>query len=81
MKKVYEKPEIVFENFSLSTNIAAGCEYTDPNHPDLFFSGMGYAFTSEANCGYPIPNEVGGDGDFNGICYHVPSEIKNLFNS
>ena len=26
MKKTYSKPEIVFENFVLSTNIAANCD-------------------------------------------------------
>ena len=32
MKKAYSKPDIVFEDFSLSTNIAAGCE----ENPSLY---------------------------------------------
>lgn len=83
MKKAYSKPEIVFESFSLSQNIAAGCEYTDPKDPDLEFTGLGFAFTSEANCSYQVPNQVGGDGEYNGICYHVFTNngAVNLHNS
>ena len=32
MKREYTKPIIVFENFSMSTNIAAGCEHITNNH-------------------------------------------------
>ena len=51
MKKAYSKPDIVFEDFSLSTNIAAGCE----ERPDAFAGstvqpcgvkwGKGFIFT------------------------------------
>ena len=34
MKKVYSKPEIYFESFSLSQYIAAGCE-VKPGDPEL----------------------------------------------
>lgn len=85
MKKVYSKPEIVFESFILSQSIAAGCEYTDPNHVDLYMNGKGFAFTTEANCAYKVTNQAGGDGEFNGICYHVFStdveSAVNLHNS
>ena len=33
MKKQYVKPELYFENFELSTSIAA-CAYTDATHQD-----------------------------------------------
>ena len=84
MKKTYEKPMIIFEDFSLSTSIAAGCEVINKN-PSLADS-----------CGY-IPNDrwtgepiftttISGcgstqSGDFDGLCYHVPTEDNNLFNS
>lgn len=83
MKKVYSKPDIIFESFSLSQNIAAGCEYTNSVDPNLYMTGKGFAFTDEANCQYKVPDQVGGDGEFNGICYHVFSNggAINFFNS
>jgi hypothetical protein len=81
MKKIYSKPEIVFEDFSLSTNIAGNCELDTPL-PSL-----------KDSCGYPIRGAVvftdginactykPQDGMHNGFCYHVPTEYNNLFNS
>lgn len=80
MKKVYSKPQIVFESFALSQNIAANCEYTKDD-PKLYYTGMGFAFTDEANCEYSVPNQVGGDGEYNGICYHVLADNINVFAS
>lgn len=77
MKKLYSKPEIVFESFTLSNAIAAGCEYTNPQHEDLKMSDGTYMFTSEGNCGSWV-DEAGGDGAYGNICYHVPTGI-NLF--
>ena len=80
MKKTYSKPEILFESFSISTSIAAGCELDTPLP------------SYEENCGYPIKGavlfvtgaqctNVPQDGKYNGFCYHVPVETSNLFNS
>lgn len=86
MKKTYQKPEIMFENFAASTNIAATCEVKTwtPN---------------SGNCGFPIEDEFLGtkvlftsemvdvckvteaEGPYNGLCYDVPNEAFNLFNS
>ena len=86
MKKVYTKPEIIFESFSLSTNIAGDCESIIDTQ-------------SRGNCGIEFGNLVifvgeytgcnsndgviveGDDGNYNGICYHVPVESSTLFNS
>lgn len=83
MKREYTKPIIVFENFSMSTNIAAGCEHITNNHV-------------ENVCGYLDQRDptkirvfmVGIQGcvrtepdGYNGVCYHNPSETYNLFNS
>lgn len=85
MKKVYEKPSIIIENFSLTTSVASNCE-NKTNTPsqgacaliwedeflgkiEVFYSTMGACKTHED------------DGEYNGICYHVPSESYNLFNS
>ena len=78
MKKTYSKPEIVFESFTMSTNVAANCEVVDPHDPRLYFTGVGYAFTK----GCEVSVSEGGDGEFNGICYHIPDGGKlNLFAS
>lgn len=80
MKKYYQKPEIAFESFALSTSISAGCELVTPLP------------SSEESCGYPIRGGtvfvVGAQctntpqtGTHNGFCYHVPNDKTNLFNS
>lgn len=79
MKKTYSKPEILFEDFSLSTSIAAGCEYTNGLH-------------AQGDCGYEtrdgIVFVIGVSGckytqpDTNdSLCYHVPNEYNNIFSS
>lgn len=80
MKKKYEKPQIYIETFALDTTIAGTCELDTPLP------------SSEENCGYPIQGGtvfVEGascqykpqSGEYNGFCYHVPTDAKNLFNS
>ena len=73
----------MFEDFSISTNIAAGCELDTPLP------------TYEESCGYPVrggivfmegtqctvPTQDEGGDSYNGFCYHVPVESSNLFNS
>ncbi len=77
--KTYTKPEILFEDFSLSTNIAGGCEHTTSNH---YRNSCGFElipgqtlFISEPVCSFPVE-----DG-YNGICYHVPNQENNVFSS
>ena len=80
MMKKYEKPQIVFEDFSLSNNIAANCEVKTPLQ------------SLEAGCGFPVRGgsvflsgtlctHVTQDETYNGFCYHNPSDVYNLFNS
>ena len=85
MKKTYIKPEIFFDSFSLSTNIATNCEVT-------------FDLASRGSCGIPDDNDTGmnifdlgtggtctapgkGSETYDGLCYHVPTENNNLFNS
>lgn len=82
MTKEYVKPQIVFEEFSLSTNIAAGCNiiisnstqgvcaYEDVRNNKNVFTEAISACTTKQD-----------DGASNGICYHVPIETNDLFNS
>ncbi|MBQ8813372.1 MAG: hypothetical protein IJZ85_02590 [Lachnospiraceae bacterium] len=87
MKKAYVKPEIMFENFSLSTNIAGDCEgiVGNPSKGTCAVLGTGgiAVFDSKVGsaCEY-TPTEMGGTEDqWDGACYHVPTEYNNLFNS
>ena len=84
MKKVYVKPEIVFEDFSLCASIAAGCELDTPL--PSYEENCGYpiggdrspytVFVSESTCTHPEP-----EGFYNGFCYHAPYDYNNVFNS
>ena len=84
MKK-YTKPQIVFESFTTSTNIAGNCEviYGLQSVDVCGFPGAaaGYVvFNTGAdgtNCTYPGQT----DTQYNGLCYHVPDPTRNLFNS
>lgn len=87
MKKVYTKPEIFYESFSLSQNIAGDCEEKTNNPSNnacaFDFSGINVFLSSMAGIcdGIQVnPDSYGGDGEFNGFCYHVFTG-RNLFNS
>lgn len=84
MKKVYEKPQFMFESFEMSTNIASGCQHTNVTYSSGQ-TGCGYkvgrfddmiVFTTEVNC-----ESTYDDGKFNEICYHVPTAGNTIFNS
>ena len=87
MKKIYTKPQIYFESFSLSTNIASDCDVpfalaakdicAIPDASGLPEMGIFNLTVAGTQCG------VHGDGneEYNGFCYHVPVETNNLFNS
>lgn len=81
MKKQYKKPLVLFDNFSLSTNIAAGCEYSTNfamNQCGYKFAPGVIVFTEEnTGCG----KKVLADENYNGICYHNPSDANNLYSS
>lgn len=87
MKKAYVKPEIMFESFVLSTNIAGDCETITSLQVE---GSCGYEtrdgvvfidMTMGCNVGVP-KNEAEDDWIYNNsVCYHVPIDTKNLFNS
>lgn len=86
MKKTYSKPEILFESFTMSTNIAGDCEVRT-NLPSnltcgVWFEGVGFVFVTGMNgCGeFPVDMDKE-TASFNGLCYHVPDSNNNLFNS
>ena len=86
MKKAYVKPEIMFENFSLSTNIAGDCEGIVGNASKGTCAVLGTGdiaiFDGTVSACVFTPTDVGEKEDeWDGNCYHVPTEYNNLFNS
>lgn len=74
----------MFENFSLSTNISAGCEEITNLMNEAQACGFlpprwtgGVIFNDEAygNC-ESVPTDK-----YDSLCYHVPSDSYNLFTS
>lgn len=88
MKKIYSKPEMFFESFTLNEHIAAGCE-AKIDTPSRSQCGLDYGpfvvflETSTGCTGDGKVKDMGGDGEYNGLCYHVFSNngANNLFNS
>lgn len=88
MKREYKKPIVVFENFCMSTNIAANCDRI-VNNPTQYVCGIpgsapGMDVFSTGIHGCVIHEEtVDGvaDGVYDGYCYHVPDGQTQLFNS
>ena len=81
MKKSYVKPQVFFEDFHLSTSIAAGCEYTTNHAMNVCvyeITGGRNVFVDErTSC-----NDIKAPGgDYGAVCYHVPSDTSNLFTS
>ena len=80
MKLAYEAPEIIYEDFSLSASIAAGCEFKTQ------------LTNEEQQCGYMMEGDVVFAADISGckytpaededtICYHNPSDRRNIYTS
>ena len=80
MKKTYAKPKIIFEDFTLNESIAGDCEvktYTPAKEQcGLDFGGDVIFLTSMTGC-----SDKYDDGEYPGICYHVPDSSNTLFNS
>lgn len=80
MKKAYVKPEIYFESFELSANIATGCAFIANHAKDEcgleLGPGLDVLFISATTgCSrQPV------DGDTS-VCYHVPYDSNKLFTS
>lgn len=81
MKKLYSKPEIVFESFSVSSNIAVEVCGIDTDIPKrdtcgIEMDGGVKAFLDGVSvCNYPITDGA------NGTCYHNPTDSTRLFGS
>lgn len=82
MKKTYVKPNAILESFELSANIAGDCEFTT-NHQlnvctyEIKSLGGNVFIDATTNC----HDITAADGQYNGVCYQVPSTANNLFTS
>ena len=89
MKKTYTKPEICFESFLMSTNIAGDCEVKPTTYGSYNMCGHEYGTeilfgTDLGGCKkYPNGRLIApGTGAFaDRLCYHTPTEASNIFNS
>lgn len=76
MKKAYVKPEVYFESFELSANIATLCGKPIHYAKGMCKDGLGdfaeFLFDG-GSCKL--------DPDQAGLCYHNPSDVERLFNS
>ena len=81
MKKAYSKPQILFESFEISQSIAGSCEEIVNAMPGscglVLFPGK-TLFTSEM---VGICNTTPSPGQFDDLCYDVPSDNNNVFSS
>lgn len=80
MKKAYTAPEIVFDSFELTANIAAGCAFItskhDPYACPILDEEFGYTiFTDFGICDSTPP------GGNDSICYHVPTADFSVYTS
>lgn len=79
-QKRYKKPELVYESFALSQDIASGCEGI-ANFAEGVCSvtvDVGFPmeiFQNPAVCSNVPPNP----DDY--VCYHAPSDGNNIFSS
>lgn len=83
MKKVYTKPQIMFESFALSTAIAS-CKYEAVFDDSIAGGCQGYfdnafeqvVFTDAVvGCIFVPP------GENDSVCYHNPTDQNNIFSS
>lgn len=91
MKKTYTKPEISFESFLMSTNIAGDCELkadtqSNYNTCGLVFGDKILFGTNLTGCTKygdhsllfkPYEKKEG----YESFCYHTPTTGTNIFNS
>lgn len=75
MKKSYVKPQLYFENFQLSTSIAAGCGFATNHAKDdcNYIPGVGTVFLDSSTCAY-TPEDAG-------LCYQTVVDSSRVFTS
>lgn len=81
MKKAYTTPEIIFDSFELTANIAAGCAFISSNHDPyicpVLDEELGYTIFTDYTNGCASTPPGGNDS----ICYHVPTADYSVYTS
>ena len=82
MKKIYKKPCVIIEDFTLSEHIA-GCSLEYANGMKVSVDDLRYAhyFTLKEKCQKPLSD--GTNFDYNGtqLCYHTSASAQVVFSS
>lgn len=88
MKKVYKKPMIAIEHFTLNQNIAVSCGYKDedymghPTHADKsscgWDDGFGEIFWTTKG---PCSDSYSPDLEIGEVCYNAPAGVATIFAS
>lgn len=82
MKKIYKKPCVIIEDFTLSEHIA-GCSLESANGMEVSVEDLKYAnyFTLEEKCQKPLSD--GSNFIYNGtqLCYHTSASEQVVFSS
>lgn len=81
MKKLYSKPGIVYEDFSICTHIAKTCDVELGTFEQNDCGGYQYGRYWIFLDGVTGCEDTVDDNGYNGICYHVPINGARLFNS
>lgn len=82
MKKVYSKPEVVFEDFSVTSTIATGCEEicNSAEYQCAYKFDDGFNIYKLFTVGVVSECRTGPEGIYDALCYHVPDGF-NTFSS
>lgn len=90
MKRIYQKPDVFFEDFAFSSNIASSCSISNHNQAGnctyhgnqgsaetgCEFISNGLSIFNQGSCmAYPQDDTI-----FN-LCYHVPTDDSRMFAS
>ena len=85
MKKTYSPPDIFFDSFALSENIASANSNCTRNITNMYSNSCGLWFGDKvvftiaaAGCDFKTQD---GSPFFDGLCYHIPTADNRLFNS
>lgn len=76
--KKYSKPQIVFESFELSTNIAAGCQHSANHYQgscSVTIGGKPVFMAGVEGCQFTVQDE------YAGMCYTIPLADNSVFAS
>lgn len=80
MKKTYISPQIMFDSFELTDNIASGCAFLNSNIQPyvcpVLEKEWGYTIFSDLTICDSTPT-----GGNDSICYHIPVADSNVYTS